>query len=56
MIGVRHVELSPAAAYALPVVLVPVLIALSLLTHRALLTVGATWLFALPPRLAYRAR
>lgn len=55
MIGVRHVELPTAAAYALPVVLVPVLIALSLLTHRALMAVGATWLFALPSRLAYRA-
>jgi uncharacterized membrane protein YcfT len=55
MIGVRHVELPPVAAYLLPVVLVPVLTALSLLTHRALVAVGATWLFALPPRLAYRA-
>jgi uncharacterized membrane protein YcfT len=55
MIGVRDVELPPVAAYALPVVLVPVLTALSLLTHRALVSVGATWLFALPPRLAYRA-
>jgi hypothetical protein len=54
MIGVRHVELSLPAAYALPVVLVPVLTALSLLTHRVLVAVGASWLFALPGRLAYR--
>lgn len=54
MIGVRHVELPPVAAYALPLVLVLVLTALSLLTHRALTAMGATWLFALPSRLAYR--
>jgi uncharacterized membrane protein YcfT len=54
MMGVRHVELSPPAAYALPVVLVPVLTVLSLLTHRALTAVGATWLFALPSRPAHR--
>jgi fucose 4-O-acetylase-like acetyltransferase len=54
MSAVRHVELSLPAAYALPVVLVPVLTALSLLTHRALVAVGASWLFALPDRLAHR--
>jgi uncharacterized membrane protein YcfT len=54
MIGVRHLALPVAAAYALPLVLVPVLTALSLLTHRALTAAGATWLFALPSRLAYR--
>ncbi len=54
MIGVRHVALPVAAAYALPFVLVLVLTALSQLTHRALTALGATWLFALPSRLAYR--
>jgi fucose 4-O-acetylase-like acetyltransferase len=54
MIGVRHVDLPIQVAYALPFVLVLVLTALSLLTHRALVAMGATWLFALPSRLAYR--
>jgi uncharacterized membrane protein YcfT len=54
MIGVRHVALPVAAAYALPLVMVLVLTALSLLTHRALTALGATWLFAMPSRLAYR--
>lgn len=54
MIGLRHVDLPPAAAYALPLVLVPVLTGLSLLTHRLLTAAGATSLFALPARLAYR--
>jgi uncharacterized membrane protein YcfT len=55
MIGVRHVDFPSAAAYALPFVLVPVLTVLSLLTHRVLVAAGATWLFALPSPLAYRA-
>jgi uncharacterized membrane protein YcfT len=55
MIGVRHLDLPPPAAYALPFVLVPVLVVLSLLTHRALVAMGATWLFTLPSRLAHRA-
>jgi uncharacterized membrane protein YcfT len=55
MIGVRHVDFPPAAAYALPFALVPVLTVLSLLTHRVLVAAGATWLFALPSPLAYRA-
>ena len=54
MSAVRNVELSLPAAYALPVVLVPVLTVLSLLTHRALVAMGASWLFALPDRLAHR--
>ncbi|GAA0898151.1 acyltransferase family protein [Pseudonocardia zijingensis] len=54
MIGVRHLELPTAAAYALPFVMVPVLTALALLTHRLLVAAGARWLFELPPRLAYR--
>jgi uncharacterized membrane protein YcfT len=55
MIGVRLVDLPEPVAYALPIVLVVVLTALSLLTHRVLMAAGATWLFALPSRLAYRA-
>jgi uncharacterized membrane protein YcfT len=55
MIGLRHVDLPTVAAYALPVVMVPVLTALSLLTHRVLVAAGAGWLFGLPSRLAYRA-
>ncbi len=54
MIGLRHVDLSTAAAYALPVVMVPALTVLSLLTHRVLVAAGAGWLFGLPSRLAYR--
>lgn len=54
MIGLRHVALPTAAAYVLPVVLVLVLTALSLLTHRVLVAAGATWLFELPSRLAHR--
>jgi fucose 4-O-acetylase-like acetyltransferase len=54
MTGLRHIELSVPATYALPFVLVPLLTVLSLLTQRALTAAGASWLFALPPRLAYR--
>jgi uncharacterized membrane protein YcfT len=55
MIGVRHIDFPPVAEYALPLVMVPVLTVLSLLTHRVLVSAGATWLFAMPSRLAYRA-
>jgi uncharacterized membrane protein YcfT len=54
MIGLRHVDLPTAAAYALPFVMVPVLTALSLLTQRVLVAAGAGWLYELPSRLAYR--
>ena len=54
MVGVREVELPVVVAYVLPVVMVVVLTALSLLTHRVLVAVGASWLFELPSRLAYR--
>ncbi|MGH8964747.1 MAG: acyltransferase family protein, partial [Actinomycetes bacterium] len=56
MIGVRHLDLPVAAEYALPVVMVPVLAALSLLTHRGLRAVGGHWLFELPRPLAYASR
>jgi uncharacterized membrane protein YcfT len=56
MIGVRHVDFPPLAGYALPLVMVPVLTLLSLLTHRVLVAAGANWLFALPSRPAHRAR
>jgi uncharacterized membrane protein YcfT len=52
--GVQHLDLATPVAYALPVVITLVLTALSLLTHRVLVSVGATALFALPSPLAYR--
>ncbi|OZM76599.1 acyltransferase [Pseudonocardia sp. MH-G8] len=52
MTGIGQLDLASGAAYALPVVMVPVLAALSLLTHRVLVTVGGRCLFELPPRLA----
>jgi uncharacterized membrane protein YcfT len=55
MIGVRHLDLPLAIAYGLPLVMTAALIALSLLTHRLLVRAGASSLFALPGRLAYRA-
>jgi uncharacterized membrane protein YcfT len=55
MIGLRHVDFPPIAAYTLPFVMVLVLTVLSLLAHRVLVAAGARWLFALPSRLAYRA-
>lgn len=55
MIGLQRVDLPPLVGYVLPVVLAVVLTALSLLTHRLLVAGGATWLFALPSRVAYRA-
>lgn len=55
MAGVRYLDVSHAAAYALPAVLAVALTALSLLAHRLLVKAGATWPFELPSRLAYRA-
>ncbi|GAA5112263.1 hypothetical protein GCM10023320_06310 [Pseudonocardia adelaidensis] len=55
MVGLQHVDVPPAAAYALPAVLAVGCTLLSLLTHRVLVAGGATWLFTLPSRLAYRA-
>jgi uncharacterized membrane protein YcfT len=55
MVGLPHLGLPPAAGYALPVVIAVGCTALSLLTHRLLVTAGASWLFALPGRLAFRA-
>ncbi|WP_219414492.1 acyltransferase family protein [Pseudonocardia nigra] len=54
MIGLRHVDLPVAVQYLAPPVLAVALTAVSLLTHRLLVKAGATWLFALPSRLAYR--
>ena len=56
MTGLRHVEVPPVVGYVLPVVLAVVLVALSLLTHRVLVALGATALFALPAGLAPRTR
>jgi uncharacterized membrane protein YcfT len=55
MTGVRHLGLPPVAGYALVVVLTVALVLLSLMTHDVLARTGATWLFALPSRLAHRA-
>jgi uncharacterized membrane protein YcfT len=55
MAGLPHLGVPPVAAYALPVVIAVACTALSLLTHRVLVTAGASWLFALPGRLAFRA-
>jgi uncharacterized membrane protein YcfT len=55
MIGVRQVPLPGVVGYVLPVGLVVLLTALSLLTHRVLMAAGATWLFELPSRLAHHA-
>jgi uncharacterized membrane protein YcfT len=54
MIGLRNVDLPAAVAYLVPIVMVVVLTTLALLTHRALIAARATWLFEMPPRLAYR--
>ena len=54
MIGLRQVDLPVVVAYVLPAVMVVVLTALSLLTHRVLVAAGASWLYGLPARLAYR--
>jgi uncharacterized membrane protein YcfT len=53
VVGLRLVPVPPAAGYALPVLMALACTALSLLTHRALVAVGARWLFALPARLAH---
>jgi uncharacterized membrane protein YcfT len=55
MVVLQHVDVPAAAEYALPVVLAVACTVLSLLTHRALVTAGARWLFALPRPLAHRA-
>jgi uncharacterized membrane protein YcfT len=55
MVGLQHLDVPQAAEYALPVTLAVVCTVLSLLTHRVLVAGGASWLFALPSRLAYRA-
>jgi uncharacterized membrane protein YcfT len=55
VVGLRYLDVPPAAEYALPVALAVVCTVLSLATHRVLVSGGASWLFALPSRLAYRA-
>jgi uncharacterized membrane protein YcfT len=55
MAGVQHLVLPTSVLYVLPVAMALVLTALSLLTHRVLVKAGATALFALPSRVAYRA-
>lgn len=54
MVGLQHLHVPPTATYVLPVVLAVGCTVLSLLTHRVLVAGRATWLFALPSRLAYR--
>lgn len=55
MVAMQHLDIPQAAEYILPAALAVACTALSLLTHRALMAGGASWLFALPSRLAYRA-
>jgi uncharacterized membrane protein YcfT len=55
MVGLRHVEVPAPAAYVLPAAMAVAFTVLSLMTHRLLVAAGASWLFALPSRLAYRA-
>lgn len=52
--GIQYLTLSPLAAHTLPVALTLAVTGFSLLTHRVLVGAGATALFALPSRLAYR--
>jgi hypothetical protein len=54
MVVLQHVDVPAAAEYVLPLVLAVGCTVLSLGTHRALVTAGAPWLFALPRRLAHR--
>jgi uncharacterized membrane protein YcfT len=54
MVGLQGVDVPLVTGYLLPAVMAVVLTVLSLLTHRLLVRAGATWLFALPSRLAYR--
>jgi uncharacterized membrane protein YcfT len=55
MVGLLHMGVPPAAGYALPAAIAVGCTALSLLTHRLLVTAGASWLFALPRRPAHHA-
>jgi uncharacterized membrane protein YcfT len=54
MVGLRHLDVPSVVRYALPAAIAVGCTVLSLLTHRLLVTAGASWLFALPSRLAYR--
>jgi uncharacterized membrane protein YcfT len=53
MVGLLHLGVPPAAGYVLPVAIAALCTVLSLLTHRALVAAGGSWLFALPRRLAF---
>jgi peptidoglycan/LPS O-acetylase OafA/YrhL len=53
MVGLLHIGVPPVAGYALPVGIAVLCTVLSLLTHRVLVAAGASWLFALPRRLAF---
>jgi uncharacterized membrane protein YcfT len=53
MVGLLHLGVPPVAGYALPVAIAVLCTVLSLLTHRVLVVAGASWLFALPRRLAF---
>jgi uncharacterized membrane protein YcfT len=55
MVGLRYLDVPVAVEYLLPATMAVVLTVLSLTTHRLLVRAGASWLFALPSRLAYRA-
>ena len=52
--GIRHLHVPSVVSYAFPVVITIALVGLSLMTHRLLVALGGTWLFALPSRLAHR--
>jgi uncharacterized membrane protein YcfT len=53
MVGLLHLGVPPVAGYALPMAIAVLCTVLSLLTHRVLVAASASWLFALPRRLAY---
>jgi uncharacterized membrane protein YcfT len=54
MVGLRHLDGPSVVRYVLPAAIAVGCTLLSLLTHRVLVTARASWLFALPSRLAYR--
>jgi uncharacterized membrane protein YcfT len=54
MVGLRYLDVASVALYVIPAAIAAGCTVLSLLTHRVLVTAGASWLFALPSRLAYR--
>jgi uncharacterized membrane protein YcfT len=55
MVVLPHLDIPAVAGYLLPGAMAVVFTLLSLLTHKVLVRTGGSWLFVLPPRLAYRA-